>query len=142
MVQRYTHAGFSAKSTDTISELFPVLTSEQLLANKYRQSMLTRIERLAAGPKEHYQALWADLLTRFAAFVQELKHAEYADFTLLDYHLALCETALALRIPFIGEDKTLTIAEDKEALWHYVIGTSAILQNIGRLNHTLFGRAL
>lgn len=114
--------------------IFAVQTAEQLLQEPECVLLLQEIQDLSAATSKNYQVFYDTLIKNFAQFVQSLPDVDHPAMTWLDHHLRLAKTSLKMREQFLLVGESLhPIVNEQEALWHYVIFSSALLRKIGVL---------
>ncbi len=114
------------------SRVHPVQTSEQLLNTVARLPLINEIQDLCGANTRDYPIFYGELIKRFAEFVQLLEQYDHPSQTWLDHHLRLAKTALKMREQFLLVGESLhPVASQEEALWHYVVFSSALLRKIG-----------
>jgi hypothetical protein len=112
----------------------PVRTAAQLLDSPERIELTQEIQDLSGANAKDYALFYGSLINRFAEFVQLLASYEHPAFTFLDHHLRLAKTVLKMREQYLLVGETLhPIITKQEALWHYVLFSSALLSKVGLL---------
>lgn len=111
-----------------------VRTTAQLLDTPERIALTQEIQDLSGANAKDYQTFYASLINRFADFVQLLASFEHPAHTWLDTQLRIAKTSLKMREQFLLVGASLhPIVAKQEALWHYVVFSSALLRRIGLL---------
>ena len=114
-----------------------VMTAEDLIAYTGQQGRLRNIKRIVQIDDTTWQALYQDVIERFAALVQLMPasqaHHHAVPGGLIIHTLEVIEIALTLRrqykLPLFASEKQ---QEDERHLWTYAVFIAAILHDVGK----------
>lgn len=116
----------------------PIMTAKELLEPAKRQAHLQHIKALLNLPPKLYDALYLNVIERFAEFVQDLPETHHGIFAhhggLLEHGIERAHRALSLCLNhFFPEEKNFQSVTSIQALWVYAVFTAALLLDVGKI---------
>lgn len=122
-------------SQPNIPNLFPVLSSEKLLAPYVHH--ITTIEELAGVSKKHFNRFYREAINHFARFVQQLPASEVHHHSgpggMLVHGLEVCVSALKIRRSYLlSSNEGAEEVSRKQDLWTYAVFTGALCHDLAK----------
>jgi integrating conjugative element relaxase (TIGR03760 family) len=117
-------------------DLTRIVTTEQILADEKRQTLLTQIKDSCVLETARFESLCLTLVNNLIHYCQQLPEASNSYYSqpggLLDYALNRTDAALNLFKHYLIRDEKAGFSEEQK-LWQYALLSAALLQGIGKI---------
>ena len=141
LLHRFTRSASSSPRATVHDEsgniIVPFLSGAELLDDRNRQVLISRIAALVSVPQPHFREFYVGTLEAFATFVQQLPASEAHHHAglggLLNHSLEVAEKALALRRGYLLPPNADPSVVSRQAdLWSYAVFSAALYHDVGK----------
>ncbi len=121
--------------TKSLSTLTPILSAEQLLAERKRQDMLQAIANTSKFEQAHYENMATSLIQQVAYYCQRIPEGSVyfaGPGGLLDHALSRTQAATKLLREYLLPPPSSQLSDDQKRWW-YALFSASLLRGIGTL---------